>query len=798
MATHSQSGHGRASAGRDLDFFRENGYTPVPQFIQWMATLRCELACPHCLAADGSGAPDMPLREVARLLDQVADMRIPRFLITGGEPAGRPDLPEVVDMLRERGQGWEINTAANPGTRLRAAMERHPPGFAAVSLDGPQRVHDDFRGRGGAHEDALRAIRFYREIVDGEVAAGTTVTSHNYGHLSETFAEVIASGATAWGLHLLVPEGRAAESRRLFLSRRQLRGLIDFCAAKRNHFPVGMADEIGYLGEEEPLVRDYPFLCGAGRTQCVVLPGGELVPCTTLDRRASAGNVLRRPLREVWAEGFAALRSWRPEGRCRSCEYARACGGGCWLQRKNGTQCFRHVWRAPRLAGAAAGLAVCFGLGPAASAGEPAKKPAGKQKGSDEAISDIPLGGPGVVGAIGVGGGKLTPEERKRFAKCAAESWIVRWYAHGAHRDRRRAYHEALRKSLRAKIKETPAADYLAGFIDLASKRDLDARCRAVRAGLKTEQVSLSLAALMWRDLAEVCMDGKSAEKRSPKERRLLRSTLTALEARTAEWYRQTLKERLWPFLRRRAHTFGYKGGPPREYRLAGNLRRKRRGNVAVFNEEFVKAHPFAESMQLRLGCDAESGLVLLRGGPEEKPGAKFHLRIFDLIKTPPAKDAKTVTLTVFGSHGELRAELPAGCELTYADVLQLTYNQNRAGLDGALAKHLRRYGRDISPLLLPALRAAAGEAKVPVAKDRAVRVKSLIVDLGADAWKEREAASMALEKIGKAALPALREATGSKDAEVAQRARRIIEKLKAPKRDARTIRTCLTDLWMF
>jgi radical SAM protein with 4Fe4S-binding SPASM domain len=70
----------------------------------------------------------------------------------------------------------------------------------------------------------------------------------------------------------------------------------------------------------------------------VVLPDGEVVPCTTLDRSTSAGNVRRLALARIWADGFAELRRWRPEGRCRGCDLAPACGGGCWLQRRHDAQ----------------------------------------------------------------------------------------------------------------------------------------------------------------------------------------------------------------------------------------------------------------------------------------------------------------------------------------------------------------------------------------------------------------------------------------------------------------------------
>ena len=39
---------------REDAFFAAHGYTRVPTLVQWMATLRCRLSCPHCLAASES------------------------------------------------------------------------------------------------------------------------------------------------------------------------------------------------------------------------------------------------------------------------------------------------------------------------------------------------------------------------------------------------------------------------------------------------------------------------------------------------------------------------------------------------------------------------------------------------------------------------------------------------------------------------------------------------------------------------------------------------------------------------
>ena len=208
-------------------FFAEHGYTRTPLVVQWMATLRCPLDCPHCLAAgSASGFFDMPLSEVEDLISQVAAAGIPEFLVTGGEPLVREDLPEVIELLRRHEVPWSLNTSASPNRATRRAIENHPPAFVAVSLDGPQAVHDDFRRRAGSFDECLESMVFFQSLAGCDVTAGTTVTTANFPHLRETFQVVKESAADAWGIHLLIPEGRASNRKELFLSKRQMKSLL--------------------------------------------------------------------------------------------------------------------------------------------------------------------------------------------------------------------------------------------------------------------------------------------------------------------------------------------------------------------------------------------------------------------------------------------------------------------------------------------------------------------------------------------------------------------------------------------
>ena len=71
---------------------------------------------------------------------------------------------------------------------------------------------------------------------------------------------------------------------------------------------------------------------------------------------------------------------------------------------------------------------------------------------------------------------------------------------------------------------------------------------------------------------------------------------------------------------------------------------------------------------------------------------------------------------------------------------------------------------------------------KAPKAQSQKSQIQQLVGELGHDEYKVREEAHLALEKIGKPALEALREALKGKDLEVSSRAQELIEKITGRK----------------
>lgn len=712
MGSHHDLWQSGAAGAFDESFYRERGFSRAPLLVQWMVTEQCSLRCSHCLVGGSTSGPPLSLEEATRLLDQVAALGVQQLLLTGGEPLERPDLPEVVARLGERDIRWSLNTARLPGPRLRAALEAYPPGFVAVSLDGPASHHDRHRGEEGAHAQALESIAYFRDIVGaGQVAAGTTITRQSVGLLEQTFGEVLASGAGQWGLHVVFPEGRAAERSDLTLTRRQLRTLMRFAAEKRQHFPVSLGDEFGYLGSWEPLLREEPFFCGAGRTQCVVLADGEVVPCTTVDREVSAGNVRQRPLGHIWADGFAELRRPHLGEQCQRCDYAEACGGGCWLQRRQGAHCYRRVWSRPRELASAAGMAVCLGLASCAGvdtrAGRPAD-PAKSRPGVERAtppkrtvrVHPKPTGPRRVV---------LRSTPARIGTNDALEVLMLRWMRTQT-QGRAKLPVATVLQEIKKTLGSDPAGGYLLSRLSSRAPSGLTQRMAAIEAALKTKQRSLSFAALLYRDLAEWCLDETRAAKRTAAERKSLRTTLSLLEKRTRQWRREVFAQKLSPFLTRDF-------GSPRSFMLlkSGHMRIRdralavvatKRYQVSLFRRRqlaasFLQGQPFARSMRLQLSVPAGSRLDRLTGALKTRLRGSTHVDIFDRLRVG---SGKSVTVGLQVANRALRVVLPASTELTWADLLRLAYEQHRTVLD-PWARGWRHRGANLA-LQIPSLRA--------------------------------------------------------------------------------------------
>ncbi len=129
--------------------------------VVWNATKQCNLACSHCYAsAEFERAHgELSTAEAKAMIDGLADFGVPVILFSGGEPLLRQDLVELVDYATDAGLRAVLSTNGTLLTEDRARDLRDAGlSYAGVSVDGRRETNDEFRGREGAFDAAVRGM----------------------------------------------------------------------------------------------------------------------------------------------------------------------------------------------------------------------------------------------------------------------------------------------------------------------------------------------------------------------------------------------------------------------------------------------------------------------------------------------------------------------------------------------------------------------------------------------------------------------------------------------------------------
>jgi radical SAM protein len=329
--------------GGDLDF------DDHPLLAIWEVTRACDLACAHCRAcAIAERDPnELSPDEAKKLFAELAAMRVPLLVLTGGDPAKRPDLIELVEAATRAGLTVAVTPSGTPLLTREHIASLRDAGIArlAVSLDGPdEETHDAFRGVRGSFEQTMRILREAREL-SVPLQINTSVGPHNLKSVRAMAELVREIGAVLWSVFLVVPVGRAGTS--LLLGPKRVELLLEELAALTRVMPfdikttaaphfrrvllqdharratIGVLDEISSDG----VVRG-PRGINDGVGFLFVSHIGEICPSGFLP--VPAGNVRTDDIADVYRHSplFTKLRDTDAlGGKCGVCPFRRVCGG---------------------------------------------------------------------------------------------------------------------------------------------------------------------------------------------------------------------------------------------------------------------------------------------------------------------------------------------------------------------------------------------------------------------------------------------------------------------------------------
>jgi len=276
-----------------------------PLYLNFAATYKCNGRCLMCnnwkryLENPSKVEEELTLKDLEKFFlenkDFLADLK--HIGIAGGEPFLRPDLVEVVRLIREKLPKVSVGLQTNGllpeviEKNLKEIKKFYPEITLAVSLDGIGKTHDKIRGIKGAYQKVLQTIDKAQALEISEITAGMTVTKDNYQEI-DAVRKLLGEKGVKLSFYP-ADEGEyynTTSSRNLSGLRGVNESLIKALNKDRgDYFNDNLRRQL--LGEKRTLP------CYSGWTSLVIDPYGEVKPCVL--RPESFGNIKKQSLEKI-------------------------------------------------------------------------------------------------------------------------------------------------------------------------------------------------------------------------------------------------------------------------------------------------------------------------------------------------------------------------------------------------------------------------------------------------------------------------------------------------------------------
>ena len=340
---------------RDIDF------SLTPFIVIWEITRACDLACRHCRAEaiDWHDPRELSTEEGLDLIDQVHSMGSQVMVLTGGDPAKRDDIFDLIRHGADLGLRMATIPAATQKLTPLLIRKLKSAGLAqiALSLDGPSaEIHDTFRGVQGAFDLTMKGAEYIRDA-GIPLQINTTFSDYNLEYFDEIAELVKSLGVVFWEVFFLVPMGRgkllkqmsARQFEKLFEKLYNLSREVDYIvkiteaqhyrryvieqerknkSLEKNSWDVKLPDRMTRDFGPGGSIGHAPKGVNAGNGYVFISHTGDIYPSGFLP--LTTGDVRNDSLADIYKnhEIFKLLRDPdRLLGKCGLCEYRTVCGG---------------------------------------------------------------------------------------------------------------------------------------------------------------------------------------------------------------------------------------------------------------------------------------------------------------------------------------------------------------------------------------------------------------------------------------------------------------------------------------
>ncbi|MEP7146998.1 MAG: radical SAM protein [bacterium] len=179
--------------------------------IQIHPTRKCNLTCLHCYSGSSPAHKEMlDVRALKRFLEYAYEDGFNNIAVSGGEPFLYNNLEELLQFTRSLGFK---NTLASNGMLLQSDRNQRILEYVdliAISVDGPEVLHDYIRGLKGAFDKMLKGVEVLRTL-QKPFGFIHTITPQSWESLIWLGGFAYDNGAKLLQLHPLEQYGRAVQ-----------------------------------------------------------------------------------------------------------------------------------------------------------------------------------------------------------------------------------------------------------------------------------------------------------------------------------------------------------------------------------------------------------------------------------------------------------------------------------------------------------------------------------------------------------------------------------------------------------
>jgi pyrroloquinoline quinone biosynthesis protein E len=312
---------------------------PAPLGLLAELTHRCPLGCPYCSNPLSLDAPkdELDAATWARVFREAAGLGILQVHLSGGEPASRRDLADIVRAAHEAGLYSNLITSGIGLTeaRLRELADGGLDHVQVSIQDAEPQSADRIAGYDGAFA-RKRMVAAETARLGLPLTVNIVVHRANIGHIAEMVALALSLGAQRVEIAHVQYYGWALKNRAALMPSREQaeRAMTTTDALRELHRGRIVIDSA---------LPDYyarypkPCMGGWGRRSLNVTPSGKVLPCHAAESipGLTFWSVTEHSLADIWqhSPAFNAFRGteWMAEP-CRSCPKQREDFGGCRCQ----------------------------------------------------------------------------------------------------------------------------------------------------------------------------------------------------------------------------------------------------------------------------------------------------------------------------------------------------------------------------------------------------------------------------------------------------------------------------------